>query len=54
MCQLLSVSRQGYYEWINREPSQCSLRHQYLEKEIRRVFIENKERYGSPRIALQL
>ena len=54
MCQLLSVSRQGYYEWINREPSQRSLRHQYLEKEIRRVFIENKERYGSPRIALQL
>lgn len=54
MCQLLSISRQGYYEWVKRKPSQTKLRHQFLEKEIKRVYEENKGRYGSPRIALQL
>lgn len=54
MCQLLSITRQGYYEWVKRKPSQTKLRHQFLEKEIKRVYEENKGRYGSPRIALQL
>lgn len=54
MCKLLSVTRQGYYEWVKREPSQRVLRHQFLEGEIRRVYGEHKGRYGSPRIALQL
>lgn len=54
MCRLLSVTRQGYYDWVKRTPSQRTLRHQFLEKEIRRVFDEHKGRYGSPRIALQL
>lgn len=54
MCRLLSVTRQGYYDWIQRKPSQRSLRHQFLEKEIKRVYDEHKGRYGSPRIALQL
>lgn len=54
MAYLLSVTRQGYYEWIKRKPSQTKLRHQFLEGEIKSVFQEHKGRYGSPRIALQL
>ena len=54
MCSLLSVSRGGYYEWIKREPSQRKLRHEFLSKEIKRVYNQHKGRYGSPRIALQL
>lgn len=54
MCRILSVSRQGYYEWRKRKPSQLRLRHRFLEKEIRRVYDQHKGRYGSPRIALQL
>jgi len=54
MARLLAVTRQGYYEWIKRKPSQTKLKHQFLEGEIKRVFQEHKGRYGSPRIALQL
>ena len=50
----MTVSRQGYYAWINRKPSQRELKHQFLEGEIERVFKEHKGRYGSPRITLQL
>jgi putative transposase len=34
--------------------SQTGLRHQWLMGKIRRVFDENKDRYGSPHIAQQL
>lgn len=54
MCKLLDVSRQGYYEWRKREPSNREIRHAFLEKEIKRIFYEHERRYGSPRIALQL
>lgn len=54
MCSLLSVSRGGYYEWLKRKPSQTKLRHEFLSKEIKRIYHEHKGRYGSPRIALQL
>lgn len=54
MCHLLSVSRQGYYAWRKRTPSQLALRHQYLEQQILRVYKQHKGRYGSPRITLQL
>ena len=50
----MTVSRQGYYAWTNRKPSQRELKHQFLEGEIERVFKEHKGRYGSPRITLQL
>ena len=54
MCKLLSVTRQGYYDYAKRQPSKTTLRHQYLEQEIKRVFNQHQGRYGSPRIALQL
>lgn len=54
MCQILSTTQQDYDEWVKRKPSQTKLRHHYLEKAMKRVYEENKGRYGSPRIALQL
>ncbi len=54
MCKLLNVSRQGYYHWLSRSPSNRQLIHEYLQAEIKRVFTEHNGRYGSPRIALQL
>ena len=54
LCDVLGVTRQGYYDWIKRSPSKLSLRHQYLKQEIERVYYEHGGRYGSPRIALQL
>lgn len=39
---------------MKRTPSRTQLRHDFLKEEIKRVFLENSSRYGSPRIALQL
>lgn len=54
MCQVLVVSRSGYYKWLKAVPSNRSLRNEALTQEIRRVFESKKKRYGSPRIAMEL
>ncbi len=54
ICRLLKISRQGYYEFLHRKPSKRELHHEYLIKEIKRIYKEHKGRYGSPRIALQM
>jgi putative transposase len=50
MCRALEVSRSGYYVWKKRPKSQQRLDNEKLLIEIRRVFVENQENYGSPRI----
>lgn len=50
MCRVLRVSRSGYYGWRNRGPSGRTLRHQRLLPEIRRVFVDSRQTYGSPRV----
>lgn len=51
MCDVLEVSRSGYYSWVNQEfPSARSLENKKLSQEIHRVFLEHKGRYGSRRI----
>lgn len=51
MCDMLEVSRNGYYSWANQEfPSARSLENKKLSQEIHRVFLEHKGRYGSRRI----
>lgn len=52
--KILEVSREGYYAWLKKKKSKTTLKHEYLTKEIRRVFYEHDQNYGSPRIALQL
>jgi putative transposase len=50
ICRVLKVSRSGFYQWRKAVPSQRSLRQEQLLKEIKRVYLENRELYGSPRV----
>jgi putative transposase len=50
VCQLLGVAPSGYYRYAQHQPSQHALDDEMLLKEIRRIFVESYETYGSPRI----
>ncbi len=50
-CKALNVSRAGYYKYLNRKPSKRDIENEILSKEIQQIFEENKNRYGSIRIA---
>ena len=54
MCNLLNVSRAGYYAWRDRPVSRQAVRRQELVVQIRRVHIESKQLYGSPRVQKEL
>jgi putative transposase len=49
-CQVLEVSRSGYYDWINRPPSLRDKRRQELTAKIKIASVEGRGVYGSPRI----
>ena len=50
MCDLLEVTRGGYYEWIHREPSASSLKREKIVDAIRQAHVESGCLYGSPNI----
>jgi transposase InsO family protein len=50
LCSVLRVRRSGYYAWLGREESKRAKHDRRLAVEIRAVFDESKQRYGSPRI----
>jgi len=50
MCDLLEVSRQGYYDWIDRPASPSALRREVVVKAIRQSHAASHGRYGSPNI----
>lgn len=54
ICQVLDVSRSGYYSWLNRKPSKRKLENQGLKLRIAQIYSEKDGRYGSPRIYRQL
>lgn len=54
MCEVLKVSRSGYYQWIHKTPSNRELRNRMLIKEILSIYRASKSRYGSPRITKEL
>jgi hypothetical protein len=47
MCQVLQVSRSGYYDWAGREESKRSQHDRVLLKEIRKIHQDTKEAYGA-------
>lgn len=51
LCKFMKVSRSGYYEWLNRPISNRSLENQRLTKSIKEVFNQNRNIYGTRRIA---
>jgi len=54
LCQVLQVSRSGYYDWQGRPLSQHTLEDQRLLVKIRAIHKASRETYGSPRIHTDL
>jgi transposase InsO family protein len=50
LCEVLQVSRQGYYAWLDRKPCQRRLTDEVLRRSIHRTFAESGARYGAPRV----
>jgi transposase InsO family protein len=50
MCEVLGVSRSGYYAWRRRPRSQRDQTNAQLTETIRRIHEESRRIYGSPRI----
>jgi putative transposase len=53
-CQVLQVSRSGYYAWLARPASAQQVRREQLAAKIKAVHQENRGVYGSPRICKSL
>ena len=50
MCTVLGVSRSGFYDWLNRQPSRRAREDQRLLTLIRTSFTQSDATYGSPRV----
>lgn len=50
MCEVLGVSRSGYYKWRKAEPSKQELRKIELQERILFHYHDSEKRYGSPKI----
>jgi putative transposase len=54
MCQVLAVSRSGFYAWSRRPISQRRLRQEQLARQIAAVHQQSRQTYGSPRVTVEL
>ena len=54
ICDVLGVSRSGYYAWTGRSLSERGRLNNELDRRIDAIFVEHRQRYGSPRIAAAL
>ena len=54
MCEVLDVSRAGYYAWRSRPESARSAENRELLADIQQIHSDNRGRYGSPRIHVEL
>ena len=54
LCEVLGVSRSGYYAWRDRPPSPRAVRRELLAEQIRQVHEEARSVYGSPRVHREL
>ncbi len=54
MCETLSVSTSGYYDWLDRKPSKRQKSDEELSEQIRAVHAASRKTYGRPRITLTL
>ena len=50
MCRVLQVSRSGYYEYLNRPPSDHNIEDDKLRPQIRAAFEKGRKNYGTRRI----
>jgi transposase InsO family protein len=54
MARVLEVSRSGFYDWLNREPSEQAERREVVGGVLESTFHRCKRRYGSPRLTREL
>jgi putative transposase len=54
MCQVLGVSRSGYYAWKKRPSSKPAQRREAVVVQMRQCFAESDNTYGSPRMCREL
>lgn len=54
MCELVEVSRSGFYDWRDRPMSDRDLDNAYLANEIHTIFTTSRCTYGAPRVLGQL
>ena len=54
MCDWLSVSTSGYYDWRNRDTSKREQKKQLVEQAVILTFDAFKSRYGAPRMVVEL
>jgi transposase InsO family protein len=54
MCEVLRVSRSGYYAWVDRPPSARDRRRAELTERIRGAHADSFGTYGSPRVHAEL
>lgn len=50
MAKILNVSRSSYYDWLRREPTEKDVLNNLFILKIKKIFKDNDNRYGSPRI----
>ncbi len=50
LCQVLGVARSSYYAWRTRPQSSRAVANAVLREKITRLFIANRQVYGSPRL----
>ncbi len=54
MCEVLELSRSGYYQWLAGRQSARQQWRQELKGQIQQIHREHAGRYGSPRITQEL
>ena len=54
MCQVLNLSRSGYYAWRDRPVSEAQVHREKLMEQIQQSYPHNRGVYGSPRLVLEL
>lgn len=54
MCQVLEVTRSGYYAWVHRSPGTRERANQVLAVRVRAEYQTSRKTYGSPRIHVVL
>ena len=53
MCQVLEVARSGYYAWRKRPLSARKMADRLLLRQIKNIFAQSRETYGSQRIQVE-
>jgi transposase InsO family protein len=54
MCKVLQVSPNGYYRWKSKVVSNRIQKMNLIKEKITNIYFESKQRYGSPRITVEL